>query len=328
MANDSVVAEISALLNKSAEPVQEAVQDEVVEVVDEAIEEVDDVVDEADVDGEQDEDVPDSEADDEPRTIKQLAEAIDVDTEYLYGIEIGMGDNQEPISIGKLKDEVQESRRNLQKMQEDMASQAEQIEQAQSTVGQFQQVSQDEQAAQQEMALLNKEYNEIDWEKFKREDPGNAALHRQEMGEKYQQAQYKLQQIQNYQSQQEQQSMQDMKDKLLELVPEWTNADVRTKEQSEIRELLISEGYTDNMLANARDPIAIKLARELIQLRKEKADVTQNISKVRNAPQVLRTANGRFAEKKGKAVQDIVAKAKQSPNKQTELAAAKALLGM
>ena len=38
----------------------------------------------------------------EVKNLSQLAEAIEVDNEFLYGIEIPMGDGQEPIALGEL----------------------------------------------------------------------------------------------------------------------------------------------------------------------------------------------------------------------------------
>jgi hypothetical protein len=189
-------------------------------------------------------------------------------------------------------------------------------------------ISQELQQAQQAIYQINKEFNDVDWQRFESEQPGEAALARQKMMEQHQQAQGQIMRVKEHEAQSARENIQAMSSKLIELVPEWKDAEVRGTEQGEIRGALIEAGYTPNMLANAQDPIAISLVRELLQLRKQVSGANDEVARVRKAPKVLRNSSGRFAAKANQQALDAVAQAKKSPTKHSELAAAKALLGM
>ena len=146
--------------------------------------------------------------------------------------------------------------------------------------------------------------------------------------ERHQQATGHLQQVNNYQQQQQQQNMQDMGAKLLELMPGWRDDTVRRTEQAEVRQVLLDAGYTEATLRQSDDPVAISLIRELVSLRKQIKGAGEEVRRVRKAPKVLRSKEGRFAAPKNARAEKATQLARTSPGKHNELAAAKALLGL
>jgi len=325
MAQDNAIAQATAILqgSQAAEepaPVEGVVAEEPVDIGAEAVIE----------EGEEPEAVETEEtegevADESPMTLKQLAEAIEVDVDYLYGVEIGMGDNQDPIPVGKLKDEYQAAIRTNTQLQEQLTNQAAEFEQKSSGMQERQQVSEYAQSAQYEMQDVQKEFNSIDWQRFESESPGEAALARQKFMERHQQAQRTLEQVSQQEQHQEQQYMQDMGTKLVELIPTWSDPAVRTEEQGQIRELLMGMGYTDNMLRNTRDPLAISVVHRLIKAEALLAGGTAEVKRVRNAPKVLRQTNGRFKPKGDQQIVETKKAVSANRNRHTELAAAKAI---
>lgn len=320
MAQDNALEQATAILNGSLEaPVEEVVEDEPVEDIGaEAVitegEEPEEVVEE------------EGESDDEgPMTLKQLAEAIEVDVDYLYDIEIGMGDNQDPIPVGKLKDEYQSVIRTNAQLQEQLTSQAAEFEQKSLGIQQQQQVSEQIQMANYELQDVQKEFNAIDWQRFETEAPGEAALARQKFMERHQRAQQTMQQLAQQEEIQEGQHMEAMGQKLIELIPTWSDPTVRTKEQGQIRELLKGMGYTDAMLRNTRDPLAISVVHRLIKAEEQLAGGAAEVKRVRSAPKVLRQANGRFKQKGDQQVIEAKKAVSANRNRHTELAAAKAI---
>ncbi len=320
MAQDNAIEQATAILNGSlAAPVEEVVEDEPVEDIGaEAVitegEEPEEVVEE------------EGESDDEgPMTLKQLAEAIEVDVDYLYDIEIGMGDNQDPIPVGKLKDEYQAAIRTNTQLQEQLTSQAAEFEQKSSGMQVQQQASEQVQMANYELQDVQKEFNAIDWQRFETESPGEAALARQKFMERHQRAQQTMQQLAQQEEMQEGQHMQAMGEKLVELIPTWSDPAVRTEEQGQIRELLMGMGYTDAMLRNTRDPLAISVVHRLIKAEAQLAGGAAEVKRVRNAPKVLRQANGRFKQKGDQQVVETKKAVSANRNRHTELAAAKAI---
>lgn len=320
MAQDNAIEQATAILNGSlAAPVEEVVEDEPVEDIGaEAVitegEEPEETVEE------------EGESDDEgPMTLKQLAEAIEVDVDYLYDIEIGMGDNQDPIPVGKLKDEYQAAIRTNTQLQEQLTSQAAEFEQKSSGMQSQQQASEQVQMANYELQDVQKEFNAIDWQRFETESPGEAALARQKFMERHQRAQQTMQQLAQQEEMQEGQHMQAMGEKLVELIPTWSDPAVRTEEQGQIRELLMGMGYTDAMLRNTRDPLAISVVHRLIKAEAQLAGGAAEVKRVRNAPKVLRQANGRFKQKGDQQVVETKKAVSANRNRHTELAAAKAI---
>ena len=320
MAQDNAIEQATAILNGSlAAPVEEVVEDEPVEDIGaEAVitegEEPEEAVEE---EGE--------EAEEGPMTLKQLAEAIEVDVDYLYDIEIGMGDNQDPIPVGKLKDEYQAAIRTNTQLQEQLTSQAAEFEQKSSGMQVQQQASEQVQMANYELQDVQKEFNAIDWQRFETESPGEAALARQKFMERHQRAQQTMQQLAQQEEMQEGQHMQAMGEKLVELIPTWSDPAVRTEEQGQIRELLMGMGYTDAMLRNTRDPLAISVVHRLIKAEAQLAGGAAEVKRVRNAPKVLRQANGRFKQKGDQQVVETKKAVSANRNRHTELAAAKAI---
>ena len=320
MAQDNAIEQATAILNGSlAAPVEEVVEDEPVE----------DIGAEAVItEGEEPEETvgEEGESDDEgPMTLKQLAEAIEVDVDYLYDIEIGMGDNQDPIPVGKLKDEYQAAIRTNTQLQEQLTSQAAEFEQKSSGMQVQQQASEQVQMANYELQDVQKEFNAIDWQRFETESPGEAALARQKFMERHQRAQQTMQQLAQQEEMQEGQHMQAMGEKLVELIPTWSDPAVRTEEQGQIRELLMGMGYTDAMLRNTRDPLAISVVHRLIKAEAQLAGGAAEVKRVRNAPKVLRQANGRFKQKGDQQVVETKKAVSANRNRHTELAAAKAI---
>ena len=119
--------------------------------------------------------------------------------------------------------------------------------------------------------------------------------------------------------------MQAMGQKLVELIPTWSDPAVRTEEQGQIRELLKGMGYTDEMLRNTRDPLAISVVHRLLKAEAQLAGGAAEVKRVRNAPKVLRQANGRFKQKGDQQVVEAKKAVSANRNRHTELAAAKAI---
>jgi len=320
MAQDNAIEQAAAILNGSTEaPVESVVEAEAVK----------DIGAEAVItEGEEPEEVTEEEGesnDEGPMTLKQLAEAIEVDVDYLYDIEIGMGDNQDPIPVGKLKDEYQAAVRANTQLQEKLDSQAAEFEQRDTGMQAQQQVSEQVQMANYELQDVQKEFNNIDWERFEQESPGEAALARQKFMERHQRAQQTIQQLAQQEEIQQGQYMQAMGEKLIELIPTWSDPAVRSEEQGQIRELLKGMGYTDEMLRNTRDPLAVSVVHRLLKAEAQLAGGAAEVKRVRSAPKVLRHSNGRFKEEDDQQVIAAKKAVSANRNRHTELAAAKAI---
>ena len=126
------------------------------------------------------------------------------------------------------------------------------------------------------------EFNGIDWETLRREDPAEWAAKRQEMAQKYRQTKntrekFKQEQQKVFQQQQAQQAqqtqlvMQQEAEKLLAKNPTWQDPEVRAQELSEIRGFLTeSYGFADDDLQNVSDSRLVSLIQDAYKYRKLK----------------------------------------------------------
>ena len=262
--------------------------------------------------------------DDDITNFADLATAIEVEPEYLYGMEIAMGDNEAPVKLGELKDNYQALLSDNKKLTAQLEDQGETIKTADTGMQQTQQVSNDMQQVQAEMASINNRYNEIDWTAFEAEDPGGAALARQKFQEAHNASVGKMQQIQQYQDQTNSDNLRKSAAKLMELQPAWKDKAVREADQTLIRETLVGAGYPQNMLKTVTDPLAISMVLELAKLRAEKSAAMETVAKVRNAPKILSSA--KHGIKKEADVVKSVRRAKTSGDRRDAESAVKGIL--
>lgn len=261
----------------------------------------------------------------EIKSLNQLAEAIEVDTEFLYGIEIAMADGGDAVPIGEIKDKFQNLNREKTALETQLQQQEEQLKLAQSGVMQNQSMSNDLMLAMGEANDIARQYNEVDWATYEEQDPGAAALARQKFQEANTVAQQRIKQVQMQQSQQQQAAINEGYQTILKTIPEWNNEEVREKERGELHQMLLAEGYQENEISLESNPIATRLARELMQYRAKDEAAQAAVKRVRNAPQVLK--RGGNIPKAKDATAQLVSKAKNTGSKQDRLNAVKSILG-
>jgi len=319
---ENALKEIAAKIDApKLEPVVEEVVNEPVEVADDTSEPSADVHD-SDSSGDNTDNAVD---DGDIKTISQLAKAIEVEPEYLYGMEIGMGDNEDAIPLGKLKDEYQASLKERAELQSQLDSQNELLEKAQSGVNHQQQLSNESQQVQVEMLELNNQYNSIDWAKYEQDDPGAAALARQKFQEAGNHLSQRIGQANQQQQIQQQQTLQNAATQLTQLIPAWQDSTVREQGVAKVKSALLEAGYTPDMIKGASDYRAIALMHELVGYRERDKQAKDAVSKVRSAPKVLK-GHGRVEADMGRQTNDLVTKAKSTRNKHDEMAAVKSIL--
>ncbi len=287
----------------------EPVETEVVDEVDDSVDAGTEIVDET----------PDN-SEEAPYTMKTLAAAIELDQKELYDVKVPLRDGT-VTSIGELKNQHQD---NITKIEGYEAR----IKEMEAGVGQQsiqQQLSEAEMMARVEMAKIQDEYNNTDWADLDEFDAGKSALLRQQLGDKYSQAQNILNQA-NQQRSIDQQSFIDVqRKKMYEIIPEWKDEAIERADKDGMSKIMIEAGYTENEVSQSSDPIAFLLLRELMILRKEKEESTKLVKRVRKAPKAIKgmkpapITSTQIADK-------YVAKAKKSGRRDDLLNATKAKL--
>jgi len=273
-------------------PVEETVEQEDInnepsaqEPVEEAAEATDDVAQEA----------PQEEVEQfQVETLNELAEHIDVDAANLYNLKIPITNangEREDITIGEFKDNVQDSKlakeatARANQQLKDTNERLKTIEQAVETFH-----SENAIIMNDEVAQLKKDFESINWEQLRSENPTDwnskrlqfmdreKALvnKRQDAKQKYLQ---QKKQVTEELAKIREEKLQQEADRLFQYFPQWENRTTMEAEQAEIREYLLNNGFTvdeindDNGILQT-DAKAIRLAHKSMLY-----DKSQNTSK-------------------------------------------------
>ena len=264
------------------------------------------------------------------KNIASLAEAIEVEPEYIYGMEVPMGEGQPPVKLGELKDQYQNAIRDKTQLEQQLQQQREQLQQAEQGVNASQQLSQAEINAQAHIVALQQQWDKTNWQELETNDPGSAALYQNKLRQAHQDAQAQLNQATQQRQQYKQQNLVNEEHKLLDMVPEWKDPTVRKQEQDELKEYLLSQGVNAQQVAGISDALTVKLTRKLMLLEKQAAAGAAAVKKVHQAPKVLR-GSGRFQKSNRPDVAKLrenVQNASPGQRSKTETEAVKQILGL
>lgn len=263
----------------------------------------------------------------EIRTLADLAEANDWDAEELYALEIAMPDSDEPVPIGKVKDEVTRMRREREELQRSLEQHASQLQQAQAMAAQSMQADQQMAQLAGQISVLQEFLQSPELKAMKDKDPGAAALKVQEVqgmiGNLSQQAQGYQQNLSQQAQMQRSQQLQGGEQYLRQQVPEWADPQVERAEKAQVAQAFLEAGYSQADVSQMADPRAVLLVRELVQLRQQVKGGKQAAKQVRqSAKRSLR--GGRLNRGTQKAA--AVRKAKTTGKRDDITAAARAIL--
>lgn len=227
-------------------------------------------------------------------TLNELAEHIDVDAANLYNLKIPITNangEREDITIGEFKDNVQNSKLAKEataKANQQIKETGERLKTIEQAVETFH--SENAIIMNDEVAQLKKDFESINWEQLRSENPTDwnskrlqfmdreKALvnKRQDAKQKYLQ---QKKQVTEELAKIREEKLQQEADRLFQYFPQWENRTTMEAEQAEIREYLLNNGYTvdeindDNGILQT-DAKAIRLAYKSMLY-----DKSQNTSK-------------------------------------------------
>jgi hypothetical protein len=269
----------------------------------------------------------------EIRTLQQLADAIEADPEFIYGLEMGMPDGQPPLKLGELKDRLQEYERRsgeVERMQHELEQQRQQAIAWASQLGQQQErVSAEVAEAQYEMRAAEEAYDRIDWDELRKLDPGRAALEQQTLMARYgaakeraQQAQQQAQQLQ-YQTHAQAKAYHDQQ--LLARVPAWKDPQVaKTEVEGIVGWARNTYGFSDPELQTAVDWRHRDILRKAWKYDQLQEKAKENAGKPPVPLSAGRTLKIGQAQKQ--RIKELTERARKTGTRADKVAAAKAVL--
>lgn len=273
----------------------------------------------------------------EIRTLAELAAAIEVEPEFLYGLQMPMADGEDPVPLGQLKDKLQaaarveaqqthfeQERDAFQREREAWNTQAQQVQQ------QYLQTPQEAIGAQARMVALQQAWAHLEENKDKYE-AGDLALKKQEIQAAYGQAEgayhTSVQQMQQQAHKAQQDRARSEAVKLLGYLPEWRDQAKAMKGRERITSMMSEYGFTAKDVDGVFDHRILRMLNDYSLL---KAGVTQardKIAKGKTVPKVLKPGASHTVGKVNKQkLQQKLDTATKSKNLRVKAKAVSALL--
>jgi len=263
-----------------------------------------------------------------PEDLNSLAEAIGVPVEKLYALEMGLPGGGK-MTIGQYKDNatkygnIDETISQLERQREELSLQKSEIEQLRS---QAMTMPDELLQAQAQVKQIQATYQGINWAELEANDPGQAALQKQNLNMAFNQAQQQAEFVKNqvFQSQQasKDQALAGYGQRLNTAMPGWDE-----QKNVEITQFMLGEGIPANVIEmipyTESGEVFVKLMDELQKLRTEKSSANATAKKVSKIPINLKTGTtGQKSTSKTKKLDAIINQAQggQLPRKQREAA--------
>jgi hypothetical protein len=277
----------------------------------------------------------------EIRTLSELADALEVEPEFLYGLRLNLsekGPDGKPVSLslGEVKDKLQEYERDrgevTQQRERLMQERQQFMQQAQQLFAGGQKLQQDLVDARARVMAVVAQRDSIDWGEFERLDPGRAALEKQKYAEAIQGASLHYRQVEQTLAQNAQVVdagyRQEQDRILLERLPEWRDRETALREANAIGEWAAKNyGYTPQDLSVAVDWQHRDILRKAYLYDTMQAKVQQTRQHVQQAPKTLKPGAGiprsQLQQSKITALKE---RARATGKKGDQVAAARAIL--
>jgi hypothetical protein len=266
-------------------------------------------------------------------TLTELAEAIEVDNDFLYNIKVPMPDGQEPVSLSELKDAYTGKLQTTTEAEAALNARREAFEKEQEETrqriaaqqAQIQQMPDELLAAEADVRAIAKQYQTFDWSELEKVDPGRAALEKQNLATQYSQAEARAQEIRNDIQKKQEQSFQQMQaeqqQKILTTFPKWADPVVAQKEFGEISSLLNNYGFNQQELQYFGDSRILKLLSDYSQLKNQASEAKTVRKKVVKTPKSLKPGAPKVDQSAAQKREALIQKAAESRDSRVKVRA-------
>lgn len=256
-------------------------------------------------------------------TVARLAEAIEVDPEFLYEVEMGFGDDQPPMKLGEIKDRFQEANNKVHQMERMLANQQQQY---QLVSGMFQ-IGEKVLTAKSRLDQVQSAMQNINWDEMAQKDPGMAFKRQRQYQDAAKAAQQELEQAVGEQQQATQARAMYVAHALHQSIPDWRDPIVEAADRQAIVSVAGEYGFAPGeiQMQGSTDPRIMMLLRDFMQLKAGQQAGRQHMETVRKAPKPITGGARRVIPASGK-LNEQVRRAKKTGNKHDVLAAQRALV--
>lgn len=208
--------------------------------------------------------------------------------------------NDQESAFTKKSQEIAEARKTAETEKAALDQRRQELEQAFAAIPQEKPPHSDEQLAELKAS------DEVSWTVAMTE---NAAFERKQEALKAEQAKLHKERLDAFATEQAK-AIQEAAQKLPELIPEWKDEAVATKEKAEVAQYLSSLGYSDDMISGLSDPVAIAVTNKARKWDALQASKVVKLGKVKAAPKM-----GAPGSPEGKVTNDALKKAQEKAKK-------------
>ncbi len=255
-----------------------------------------------------------------PSSVGELAEAIGWESTDIYDLKIPMGGDGHTITIGEFKDRVE----GLDKATEQLEQSRSELSEREAQINQQMAEVPDELLNARALTkALSLQYDGINWAEIEQDNPGKAALMKQNLSAQYQAAQAQeataISQVQQRIAQGKTALLAEQDKLLLSSVPEWKDSTVRDKEQLAIVEWGSGEGLSRDGLLQLTDASVVSFLRKMWKRSEQVKESDVEVKRVLKAPKMLKPGS---TQRKGsssrKAASTIIQQSKRPGLKMKE----------
>jgi hypothetical protein len=229
-------------------------------------------------------------------TLVDLAKAIEVEPEYLYGVQIPLPDGEEPVTIGQMKDQWKEMRKvqvdskKYESERSELIAQQEKLKQELMAAKQTPQMPYNQKMVEAEaivLAIAN-EYQTTDWQTLERNDPARAALKRQKLTEAMEVANthrnnLMVQTMQAAQNERMQEVQQEVA-KARASIDGWSDEKKFQQDWSEMASTMKEYGFGDHEIGSVFDARTQKMLHDFVKLRQASKEGKAKLQNVQPKP--------------------------------------------
>lgn len=169
---------------------------------------------------------------------------------------------------------------------------------------------------------LQQEFQNVDWDSLRQEDPQEYTLKRQEFQDRQNRLQQGYQQLQQERQQKQLQTIQSERQKLLEKMPELSDSQTFQKTVNQISQgLKNAYGFSDQDIQSLVDHRFVVMARDALKYQQLQQEKPQKTKRVKAAPKVAKPGQRKSdSEAKAKSVEKLKGRIKKTGGQRGDVA--------
>lgn len=259
-------------------------------------------------------------------TLNNLAEELEVEVSDLYALNVKMSEG-EPVTLGALKD-FYEANRDVDGLRDNITQEREQLAQQGEALKAVPQISDEFLQARAQVLSINDQYNRIDWETLRQQNPGQYAALQTDFQTAFQQAKQAEATVGNKISENDDLQAQFQQERLFRAIPELKDDAFREKSAIAVATLAGKYGFSTDEVADITDSrlmhLLIDVSKGVQAVESARQKKVEKEVKKSGAPSARKHTPGNAGRKA--TLKKLTDKAKKTGDRRDQVSAVNALI--